>query len=212
MAIAMGATAQWAGAMGASPAAAELLADDRARQDAELVERARVDPEAFGELYERYVSSIYRLVYSRLRSREEAEDVTSEIFFKALRAIDRYRPSGRPFRAWLYQIANNAIIDYLRTRKPAVELEAAGDRADPGAAVEDQVVNRGELADVWAAINRLNESQRLAITLKLAQDMHTVDIAACMGRSEGAVKLLIHRGLSTIRRELGRQASTGDAA
>ncbi len=75
----------------------------RAYED-QLVERAKQDADAFGELYDHYFGQIYRFVYSRLHNQEAAEDVTSEVFFKALRAIGRYRPSGHPFSAWLYQI------------------------------------------------------------------------------------------------------------
>jgi DNA-directed RNA polymerase specialized sigma24 family protein len=73
-------------------------------------------------------------------------------------------------------------------------------------------MNRREVARVWAAVDQLSEAQRTAIVLKLGQDMHTADIAACMGRSEGAVKLLIHRGLTVIRERLAEPAVEGGAA
>ena len=80
----------------------------RAYED-QLVERAKQDAAAFGELYDHYFGQIYRFVFSRLRDQEAAEDVTSEVFFKALRAIGRYKPAGHPFSAWLYQISVNAV-------------------------------------------------------------------------------------------------------
>ncbi|MBO0682319.1 MAG: sigma-70 family RNA polymerase sigma factor [Candidatus Dormibacteraeota bacterium] len=187
-----------------SPASLGAAADD-----VDLAQRARTDPDAFGELYDRYVSDIYRFVYSRLHNREAAEDVTSEVFFKALRAIDRYRPTGRPFRGWLYRIAANAVTDHLRARRPAVDLDSVGHEAQGGQAVDEEVVNRTEVARVWEAVDQLNEAQRTAIVLKLGQDMHTADIAACMGRSEGAVKLLIHRGLTVVRNRLEDPAPEG---
>src|ERR1700729_223231 len=94
----------------------------RAYED-QLVERAKQDADAFGELYDHYFGQIYRFVYSRLRNQEAAEDVTSEVFFKALRAIGRYRSTGPPFSAWLYQISTNAITDHHRSKKPTSELE-----------------------------------------------------------------------------------------
>jgi RNA polymerase sigma-70 factor (ECF subfamily) len=125
----------------------------RAYED-QLVERAKQDADAFGELYDHYFGQIYRFVFSRLRDQEAAEDVTSEVFFKALRAIGRYKPSGHPFSAWLYQISVNAINDHYRSRKPTSSL-------------------------------------------KLAQ------IGEILGKSEGAVKLLIHRGMIGVRLRLG---------
>jgi RNA polymerase sigma-70 factor (ECF subfamily) len=178
----------------------------------DLVLRARTDPEAFGRLYEHYAPLIYRFVYNRLHERTVAEDLTSDVFFKALRAIDRYRPTGRPFRAWLYQIATNTIRDHLRTRRTTLDLEAAGEHPDRRAPVDEQVARRDELWRVRVALGRLNEAQRTAVSLKLGQDMHTADIAAAMGRSEGAVKLLVHRGLATIRRQLERPAGTAEEA
>jgi RNA polymerase sigma-70 factor (ECF subfamily) len=76
-------------------------------QEGLLVERAKRDPEAFGLLYDRYVGQVFGFAYSRLHDRASAEDLTSEVFYKALRNIGQYQPV-RPFRAWLYQIAKNA--------------------------------------------------------------------------------------------------------
>ena len=123
----------------------------RAYED-QLVERAKVDADAFGELYSHYFGQIYRFVYSRLRDQDAAEDVTSEVFFKALRAIGRYKPSGHPFSAWLYQISVNAIADHYRAKRPATSLDDA--------------------------------------------------IGVVMGKSEGAIKLLIHRGMIGLRERL----------
>jgi RNA polymerase sigma-70 factor (ECF subfamily) len=180
--------------------------------EVELVERARTDAEAFGQLYERYAPLIYRFVYNRLRDPSVAEDLTADVWYKALRGIDRYQQTGRPFRSWLYQIASHTITDHLRRRRSALDLDAAGDQPDGRPPVADQVVQRTELQRVWAAVDRLNEAQRTAISLKLGQDMHTADVAAVMGRSEGAVKLLVHRGLAAVRERLAEQAPTREPA
>ncbi|TME85497.1 MAG: sigma-70 family RNA polymerase sigma factor [Chloroflexi bacterium] len=81
-------------------------------EERELVERAKEDPDAFGALYDRYFPQIYRFAYSRVRDQSLAEDVTSEVFFKALRNIKRYTYSGHPFSSWLYQITLNAVADH----------------------------------------------------------------------------------------------------
>jgi RNA polymerase sigma-70 factor (ECF subfamily) len=170
--------------------------------EAEVVERARTDAEAFGVLYEHYVPLIFRFAFNRVHDRAIAEDLTSDVFFKALRGIDRYQATGKPFGAWLYQIANYTVIDHLRRRRTTVDLDTVAEQPDGETPVDEQVARRADVRRVWDAVAGLAEAQRLAVSLKLGQDMHTADIAACMGRSEGAVKLLIHRGLTAIRRQL----------
>jgi RNA polymerase sigma-70 factor (ECF subfamily) len=174
----------------------------RAYED-DLVERAKVDPNAFGELYDHYFGQIYRFVYSRVRDQDVAEDVTSEVFFKALRAIPRYRPSGHPFSAWLYQISINAIADHYRAKRPESDLEAASGVPVGGVPVDEHVEQRDEAARVWAAIDSLPPAQRTALTLKLGEDLKLAQIGEIMGRSEGAIKLLIHRGMIGLRQRLG---------
>lgn len=182
----------------------------RAYED-QLVERAKEDPQAFAELYDHYVGQIYRFVYSRLRDQDAAEDVTAEVFFKALRGIRRYRPSGHPFSAWLYQISVNAITDYYRGRRPEADLDVAVGIPAKDPPVDEQVTQREEAARVWAAIDSLPPQQRIALTLKLGEDLKLAQIGQIMGKSEGAVKLLVHRGMLGVRQRLGlvpaRQAS-----
>ncbi len=174
----------------------------RAYED-QLVEQAKNNAEAFGELYDHYFAQIYRFVYSRLRDQSAAEDVTSEVFFKALRAIGRYRPSGHPFSAWLYQISVNAINDHYRSKRPVSSLDGAIGVADSGRAVVDRVLDQVEAERVWAAIDTLPPQQRTAMSLKLGEDMKLAQIGRIMGKSEGAVKLLIHRGMIGVRQRLG---------
>lgn len=153
---------------------------------------------AFGELYDQHFAQIYRFVYSRLRDRDVAEDVTSTVFFNAFRAFARYRPSHAPVSAWLYRIAINAINDHFRSRRAVQSLEGVEGIADRHRSVEDTAVNNAEAARVWAAVDSLPPSQRVATTLKFASDMKLADIGA-VGRSEGAVKLLVHRGMIGVR-------------
>ena len=159
-------------------------------------------------LYDRYCERIYRYVHRRLGNHAVAEDVTADVFLKALKAIDSYRPDAAPFSAWLYRIATNAVIDHTRARRPTTSLDAVADAVDQEAPVEDQAINRLEAARVWAAIDALGEAQRTAVTLRLGGDLPIAAIAEQMGRSEGAVKLLLNRGLTAVRRHL--QVSTGD--
>lgn len=178
----------------------------------DLIERAKSDADAFGELYDHYFGQIYRFVYSRLRDQDSAEDVTSEVFFKALRAIGRYRPSGHPFSSWLYQISINAINDFYRSRRPTQSLDSAVAVADSQRPLVDRVVDSSEAARVWAAIDDLPQQQRIAMTLKLGEDLKLAQIGEIMGKSEGAVKLLIHRGMHGVRQRLGVTVAVEEGA
>lgn len=170
-----------------------------ARQDAALAALACWDPEAFGVLYDRYCDQVYRFAYRRLRDRQTAEDTTAEVFFKALRGIAGYKPEAAPFSAWLYRIAANAVTDVLRARRPTESLDAVLERPDTGAPVDAQAINRLEADRVWAAVDGLTSAQRTAVILRLGQDLPIAEIASRMNRSEGAVKLLLNRGLNSVR-------------
>jgi RNA polymerase sigma-70 factor (ECF subfamily) len=165
----------------------------------ELVERAKRDPREFGALYDRHFQQIYRFVYSRVREQTAAEDVTSEIFIKALRAMPRYQDTGRPFAAWLYQIAVNAIADRYRTLRPSQSLDDFHDLSVAGPSLEDVASHRDELRRIWTLVDQLPAQQKTALVLKFQEDMKIEDIAVAMGKSPGAVKLLIHRGVSRLR-------------
>ena len=172
-------------------------------EEIRLVERAKRDPREFGALYDRHFQQIYRFVYSRVREQTAAEDVTSEVFMKALKAMPRYQDTGRPFAAWLYQIAVNAIADRYRSLRPSQPLEDFHDLSVGGPAIEDQAAQRDEIRRIWSIVEELPAQQRTALVLKFQEDMKIEDIAVAMGKTPGAVKLLIHRGVTRLREEAG---------
>jgi RNA polymerase sigma-70 factor (ECF subfamily) len=169
------------------------------QDERELVERAKVDREAFGELYDRYNLQIYKFVYSRVGEQTAAEDVTSEVFFKALKNIPRYQDTGRPFTAWLYQIAVNAVFDRFRGAKPTDDIDEQRDLTAAGPQLEDVVAQRDELRQIWALVETLPRAQQIALVLKFQEDLKIEDIAVAMNKTPGAVKLLIHRGVTRLR-------------
>ena len=179
------------------------MTDPTRDEEKRLVEHAKRDPREFGALYDRHFQQIYRFVYSRVREQTAAEDVTSEVFMKALKAMPRYQDTGRPFAAWLYQIAVNAIADRYRTLRPAQPLEDFHDLSVAGPAIEEQAAQRDEVRRIWAIVEELPSQQRTALVLKFQEDLKIEDIALAMGKTPGAVKLLIHRGVSRLRDEAG---------
>jgi RNA polymerase sigma-70 factor (ECF subfamily) len=158
--------------------------------------------ESFAELYELHFSEIYRFVYWRVRDQVAAEDVTADVFARALKNFDKYEDRGRPFSCWLYRIAVNQLNDYFGARQDWLDLgevrEVQSDKED----LVETVVRRDEARNVWDAVDRLPTGQRTAIYLRYAQDLPLSHIAAAMGRSEAAIKLLIHRAVSRLRLEL----------
>lgn len=175
-------------------------------EDHVLAELSREHSEVFGVLYARYVHQIRRMVFNRLRDAEAAEDVTSEVFIKAFRAIGAYRPARAPFWGWLHRIAANAVVDHVRARRPTVSWAAVPDAEDVAVDVETEILRRVEATRAWQAVAQLCPTQRTAVTLRLVHDLPIAAIAGHMDRSEGAVKALINRGLSTLRAQLTADA------
>lgn len=171
----------------------------------DLVERAKRDPSAFGQLYDRHFHQIYRFVFSRVREQTAAEDVTSEVFMKALKSLPRYQHTGRPFSAWLYQIAVNAVADRYRAERPTRDIDEMHDLASRETGIEDLAAQRDELRRIWTVVERLPPQQKTAMVLKFQEDLKIEDIARAMGKTEGAVKLLLHRGVTRIRSEMAKE-------
>jgi RNA polymerase sigma-70 factor (ECF subfamily) len=180
------------------------VTDYRSLNDAMLVQLAKEDPEAFGELYERYVTKIYNYIYYRVGDQEEAEDLTARTFFRALRKIGSYEERGLPFSAWLYRIAHNLVANWHRSqsRRKSVQLDelitATSDVSSPSAQVEKQE-DREALLDV---ISELPEDRQQLLILKFVERMPNAQIGQVMGRSESSIKSLYHRTLKTLRSSL----------
>jgi RNA polymerase sigma-70 factor (ECF subfamily) len=161
---------------------------------------AQRDWAAFAPLYERYVDQIYAYVYTLTKNREQAEDVTAATFAKAIEELPRFQWRGVPYSAWLYRVAGNLVA--REGRRPGwIELQPrlAADQADPAETVEA----RDRAAVVRAEVARLPRDQRQAIVLRYGGELRNREVAAIMGRSEGAVKLLTFRGLTALRQRLG---------
>ena len=170
------------------------------------VERAKSDPAAFGELYDRYVGQIYRFVRARIRDDSAAEDITAEVFLSALRHIKGYRDQGRPFSCWLYRIAVNAVASHYRGQRSALSLDDQLSLVSPLLDPLDEVVDRERLRTIWQAVDALPTQQRAAMILKFSEDMTMEEIGGVLGKSPAAAKLLVYRAMQRLRRELAPAA------
>jgi len=166
------------------------------------VERAKSDPAAFGQLYDRYAGQIYRFVRARVRDDGLAEDITAEVFLSALRHIKSYQDQGRPFSCWLYRIAVNAVASHYRNQRSPLSLDGHLDVVSPLLDPLDEVVGRERIRTVWEAVDRLPTQQRAAMILKFSEDMTMEDVGAVLGKTPAAAKLLIYRAMQRLRREL----------
>lgn len=166
------------------------------------VERAKTDPVAFGQLYDRYAGQIYRFIRARVHDDGLAEDLTAEVFLNALRHIKGYRDQGRPFSCWLYRIAVNAIATHYRNHRSALSLE--DDLSLPSMVPDpiDEVMRRDRVRAIWRAVDQLPRQQRAAMILKFSDDLTLEDVGAVLGKSSAAAKLLIYRAVQRLRNEL----------
>lgn len=166
----------------------------------------RGESSAFGELYDHYHPQIYRFVLVKVTRREEAEDLTHQVFLNAWQNIGSYKHLGHPFSSWLYQIARNLVIDHYRTKKPDVPLDdVTEDRAPIGGNTEARTDVRLELQKVMEVLAKLKPSYQDIILMRFVEELSLKEVAAAIGKSEGAVKLLQHRAVRQLKQELGRE-------
>jgi RNA polymerase sigma-70 factor, ECF subfamily len=176
-------------------------ASETVESDQALIARARTEREAFGVLYQRHVSAIYRYVYYRVGNAEDAEDLTAKSFARALKHVAGYSERGLPVTAWLYRIAHNVVANYHRdnSRKPSTNLDdvdlfrAHHDDADHK--IDTDRAREGLLR----AIRKLPSERQHLIVLKFVEQKQNTEIGQIMNRSEGAIKSLYHRTLDQLR-------------
>ncbi|MGH2522837.1 MAG: RNA polymerase sigma factor [Anaerolineales bacterium] len=176
-----------------------------------LAERAQGgDVDAIGVLYDQHHEALFRYVWSRVGERQLAEDLTGDIFMRMVAALPRYRPSAAPFRAWLYGIARNRLIDHYRRQRGREPLPLAqaeeyglhdGDEGDPSSLLEYKLT----IEQVHRALKTLEATQREVVALRFLSGLSLQEVAAALEKSEGAVKALQHRGLAALRRALAQE-------
>ncbi|HEX5874532.1 MAG TPA: sigma-70 family RNA polymerase sigma factor [Pyrinomonadaceae bacterium] len=165
-----------------------------------LIEAAQKDPSRFAELYEQNFHRVYAYVARRVRDRAETQDLTAHVFQQALANLGKFKWKGSPFAAWLYRIAANAIAD--QAKRKMREIESSPSSESSTATDLEEVERRARL---FSAVNKLPEDQRRVIVMRFADEKSIREIAAELGRSEGAVKQLQFRGLENLRNRLNEK-------
>lgn len=179
----------------------ETPAGSSADYEAEIIARARADPEDFAPLYERYFARVYAYCLRRVESSPEAEDLCSLIFTRALTGLGSYR--GGSAAAWLFRIAHNTVANHYRDRKPAIsldreELPEAVEPSEPDVAL-DGLLRAEERERIRRLVAALPYERRELLELMMATGLSAKETGVVIGRSEGAVRAMLHRTLQQLR-------------
>jgi len=169
----------------------------------QLIAAAQQDPRRFAEIYEAHFHRVYAFIASRVRDRAEAEDLTADVFHRALANLHRFEWRGAPFAAWLYRIAANAIADRGQRAAREQDLPDPPAPADPPEAGLEAAERRARL---FQSVDALPGDQRRVILLRFAEQKSIREIARQLQRSEGAVKQLQFRALENLRAQMGEEA------
>jgi RNA polymerase sigma-70 factor, ECF subfamily len=177
----------------------------------DLIERARHDRAAFGELYDLYVNRVFALCLTLARDRNEAEDLTSQTFERALKNIRQYESRGVPMSSWLFRIAANLATDRARKKGKVVNLgndpiPEDGHDAPRMLSPEEQVVQWERARYLRELLDALPEDQRRALRLRYFESRNVAEIADAIGRNENATKQLLHRAMENLRRRMRGEA------
>ena len=178
--------------------------------DIEVVQEAKKNKEAFGEIYERYLDKIYNYIYYRTGNQQDAEDLTAKVFYRALSNIGSYEDRGVPFQAWLYRIAHNLVANFHRdrSRRKIIPLDDYLAHTLRGDAPDKQAESSEQHDLLMEAIHRLPDDRQQLLLLKFIQEKSNAEIGEIMERTEGAIKSLYHRTLLALRDELRLQQIT----
>jgi len=170
------------------------------------------DREAFGALYDRHIVRVYRHIYYMVGNAAEAEDLSAQAFLQAWEAIHRYQIRGAPFVSWLLRIAHNLGVSHLRSKRDSSELpETLVDHSRYGN--PEEVLSRQVEADrVRQAIMRLRDEQRQVIMLRFVEDLEYREVAEIVGKSVAAVRVIQHRALNALRKQMRQQDGSSGAA
>jgi len=175
-------------------------------EEKELVKRAKKDPEAFAKLYDKYYSQIFGYILKRVANLDIAQDVCSETFLKALKNIWKFRWKNISLSFWLYRIANNEIANFFRKRKhKLVSLEKIPEPIDDSnpkielIEAEDRLKMHRDFLEIQEKISELEIKYQEVITLRFFEKKQIKEIAEILGKKDGTIKSLLHRGIEKLK-------------
>lgn len=168
----------------------------------ELIHHAQQgQADAFGELYTRYVNVVFRYVFSRVGNRQEAEDLTEEVFFKVWQTLAHYRDRGVPFVAFVLRVARNLVIDYHRHASQRVEHRPL-DEHEWSLKQPNVEISFADLDVLRTALKDMKEEYRQVLLLRFISGLTPAETAQVMQRSEVSTRVLQHRALRALRKKL----------
>ena len=160
------------------------------------------DADAFGRLYDMHVDRVYRHVYYRVGNNEDAEDLTQQVFLRAWQAIGRYKKTSSPFLAWLMRISHNLIIDFYRSKKDKAYLDSEIVANDSDSYPERVAEAEFDQQQLRRVILQLPGEQQQVILMSFIEGFSYTEIASAIGKSEGAIRVILHRALKKMRNML----------
>ena len=171
-----------------------------------LIQRAKQgDKPAIGELYHRHVDVVYRYIWARVRDAMVAEDLTAQVFLKALEGLPTYEPCEKPFAAWLYRIAYARVVDYWRQQERRIEVPLEGALLADEGRPEDSIDAESDWRMAIDLLAQLTDDQQDVMILRFIGEMNLAEIAETLGKTLGATKAVQHRALASLARLLERQ-------
>ena len=156
----------------------------------------------FGRLYDLYVERVYRHIYYRVGNTKDAEDLTQQVFLRAWKAIGRYQKTSSPFLAWLMRISHNMVIDFYRLKKDITYLDSELASKDLDSFPERLAEEHYNQQQLRKAILQLPDEQQQVILMSFIEGFTYAEIASSLGKSEGAIRVIVHRALKKMRHML----------
>jgi RNA polymerase sigma-70 factor (ECF subfamily) len=171
-----------------------------------LIRRAQEgDKQAIGEIYRMHVDVIYRYIWTRVRDDNVAEDLTAQVFLKALEGLPSYRPSGKPFLAWLYRIAYARVVDHWRKQERRVEVPLEETLPAHEPRPEELLEAEADWVTAIDLVAQLTDDQQDVVILRFIGEMSLAEVAETLGKTVGATKAIQYRALATLARLLEKQ-------
>jgi len=175
---------------------------DRNEKEKGLIGKAiEGEASAFGLLYDKYQPKIYRFILLKVSRREEAEDLTHQVFLSAWKHVEQFQDKGFPFSSWLFRIARNKVIDYYRTKKTSVPLDEIPEEIAKIAQSDgfDALADKMELERIYLLLQFLTDLQQEIILLRFVEGLSYKEIASITGKNSGAVRVLQHRAIKKLK-------------